>query len=149
MVIYGDDYYSPEVIENLTDGESFTFEVCNLNKVKKSYKISEWKKGNGTFVKDEIAIANFKVDEKEFVVTSFIAPNPCQGIFGLNIESSHNISASVIIIDINGKILQTEKMDIREGSNLKEFNMFKFEKGIYYIQIQSKEIHEVHKVTYI
>lgn len=133
ITIYGDDYYTTNIIENLSDNESFSFEIWSAsNKSTKSYKFKKWEKGEGTFSKNGIAVVGTdKIEESQPVFKMELYPNPGQGKFVLNILTSANFAATIKVYDIGGKIVFYEELSVNEGSQKRWLDLSTLEVGIY------------------
>ena len=85
ITIYGDDYYTSGIIENLSDNESFTFEVWSATgKSTKRYRFKNWETGNGTFAKNSIDVVAIDNEEEPGILFDIeIYRNPGKGQFML------------------------------------------------------------------
>lgn len=148
MIVNGDDKYTANVVENLVDGESFTFQIYNsYNKVKKTFKIKSWKNNYGKFVKNDVAIADSPSTRIELLLNAIVTPNPNEGQFKLNFDSKFYGEANVSISEINGRTILTEKISIEEGHNFKEYNFTGLKSGIYIIEIVTNENRQFLKIA--
>jgi len=64
-----------------------------------------------------------------------ISPNPTRGKFVLNISSSRSKNINVFFTDVAGRIILSEKINLKEGINSEEYDAGKFSKGIYFVKV--------------
>lgn len=62
-------------------------------------------------------------------------PNPSDGYFSLSIRSESNINSNLYMVDLFGRIIHSELLTIKEGSN--QFNLsLELPPGIYFIKME-------------
>lgn len=69
---------------------------------------------------------------------SSLYPNPNSGIFNLNYHSSENQKISVVILDMQGKIIFTYSHNLIAGDNSLPLNFSNLSQGIYMVQLISE-----------
>ena len=144
MTIYGDDYYTPNTIENLADGEKFTIEVWSATKNnKKQYKFEKWQQGNRFYESKQIAIVGIedsdeKIVQEELLVEVF--PNPNQGSLNIALKSDNSLNATVSIVDIIGKVVYVNELEIKKGKQIHTLNLSSLTVGSYSLLITSDKV---------
>ncbi|MCF8297152.1 MAG: T9SS type A sorting domain-containing protein [Saprospiraceae bacterium] len=86
------------------------------------------------------------IDDKYNSNSISLIPNPTKGIFNIvinGIESDFDLQ----IIDINGKIHRSEKLNGIKNGYVKEINVSMLAKGIYYIKLTNNDIIEMKKLV--
>ncbi len=73
-----------------------------------------------------------------------IAPNPNDGIFVININSSVNGASTVQVMSVDGKLLETRNFDRSNGAF--EFDLSAYQSAVYLLQIQTPAGRLVEKV---
>jgi hypothetical protein len=89
---------------------------------------------NGTFYISDVnyytSSSNLSTEEFTLNHDFIVYPNPVNDIINIkNLNSSVNIK-NISLIDLSGRVLKTEK-------NSKKFNVNKFSKGMYFLQIET------------
>ena len=64
-----------------------------------------------------------------------IFPNPVLEVLNIEIGSRQSGTFDLQIIDVNGKVVQVERIELQEGLNLKKFNVNKLPIGFYLIHL--------------
>jgi parallel beta-helix repeat protein len=64
-----------------------------------------------------------------------IYPNPANNQFTIEINMMVNEAAELMIYNANGKLVKTEKSDLKVGNNKIKFDTNQYARGVYYIQI--------------
>jgi len=144
MVIYGDDYYTPNVVENLTNSEAITFIVWDSNtKALRNVEIKKWARGDNYFADEKISVAGIPVpinsdSLNKNNITIEIFPNPNKGIFSLNIFSNMEEDATIIVYNLSGQIVFTkETIAIREGWQEQSLDLSQLSNGSYYLRFET------------
>jgi len=139
FIIYGDDLYTTDVIENLVVGEAFTIEVWSLElKTFKQYKFKAWERGNGSFEKNGIDIVKIEKPGISEIITKFyIYPNPTDGMFQLKIISDNDVSALIQISDTHGKTVYANQLNFNKGSQVFEINLTNLKAGTYFLNLSN------------
>jgi hypothetical protein len=76
-----------------------------------------------------------------------VSPNPSNGVFDLSFECPPQ-NISIIITDILGRTLYTEKLEKFIGSYKRQINLTSFNKGIYFVKITGESGSETRKIIY-
>lgn len=84
----------------------------------------------------ELSISSFSGSKK---LDCVLFPNPNKGEFTLDFMSNQSDNVSVSVLDISGKILQSQNWKVSGGQNNLSLNLSTFSKGIYFVQVQSNE----------
>lgn len=88
--------------------------------------------------------------ERENVIAGFtVYPNPTEGFLHIKLQSVKEEYCTVLLIDITGREIFTDRMDIHKGLNHIEMNLSGFSSGIYMLlcrtttgQVRSKIVLE-------
>lgn len=92
------------------------------------------------FTKEKLVKASF-IEKTSFVQNWSIYPNPTQSEnITITLVSEKKSTFDVSIIDVNGKIVHTEVMEVTNGLTTKLLQVPVLPKGIYLIQLVSKSI---------
>lgn len=68
-----------------------------------------------------------------------ISPNPSNGNFSVNVQTTSLGSSQILIFDITGKIIKSENIEIVNGIIRKDFNLENEAKGVYLLQVKCGE----------
>ena len=140
ITIYGDDQYTPEVVENLSSGESFTFDHWNAqSKSINSYKFKKWARGDGEFFANKISVVGIDEKVENQIFNLEVYPNPGNGEFMLKIISSEKCEAVISVYDIQGRSVSNEMIDLIQGSQTHVLDLSLLKDGPYYFSLTSKE----------
>lgn len=74
-----------------------------------------------------------------------IYPNPVlasNGLFNLNIRTGQKTDVSVRIVDLSGKVLLTEVMQLETGANKRQLDVTGFARGSYLVEVISENLKE-------
>ena len=74
-----------------------------------------------------------------------ISPNPATEFVAVQLSGLQNEDVQLTLIDINGKIIQTDK--ILQGSTINYFDTRKLYDGFYFIKITSNNFSSIEKIT--
>lgn len=74
-----------------------------------------------------------------------IYPNPNSGEFIYSLQSQNNYSVSFSIIDLSGRIVHTQQINLVEGQNQISFNVEFLPSGIYFLKVDGHD--EVNKIV--
>lgn len=136
ITIYGDDYYTESITENLAEGESFTFEVWSDEaKTSNSYKFQKWVYGDGTYTNGGIDIVATEKIEEEVSFDVEVFPNPGNGNFYLAINASLKQDAKIDIYDLSGKHVYSKECKLEKGEQIIKLQLSALEVGTYYVNI--------------
>ncbi|MCF8370651.1 MAG: cellulase family glycosylhydrolase [Bacteroidales bacterium] len=141
LTIYGDDYYTTNVVENLSEGETFTIEVWSAKKnIKTQYKFKNWARGDKYYSNKKIAIVgldNPEEDEKISDLLCDVYPNPGQGHFYMELTSVKDALAKIKVLDINGKSVFNSEINIYKGKQVHSLNLSHLSNGSYSLVLSS------------
>lgn len=95
---------------------------------------------------DCYGLAEVKIETFGSVSTSDLAednsmnlyPSPATTYTQVAYESQRSEPASLSIVDLSGKELTSEKIQIKTGSNLYRLDLTQFVSGLYYVRLKSK-----------
>ena len=104
---------------------------CNNGGPYPSFKNQEEPQTN--FAKTNNIANAVKENHIEFAQIDAIFPNPTDGKFSITFSKSIN-NASIIIADVNGKVLQR----INASGTKVDFNLLNFSSGVYFVKIIEK-----------
>ncbi len=76
-----------------------------------------------------------------------IYPNPASEMVSIDFESKEGSQVSIILFDINGKIISTSEYQSVSGSNKVQLNVSNQATGIYFIQLKTSEGSVFKKIT--
>ena len=88
-------------------------------------------------------VSTHSVSKNDLKVSIF--PNPTDGTLAIKTDSPSNSSATISLLNINGQILNAEKMDYSSG--IFNMDLSVYPPGIYMIQVQTDESKVVRKVV--
>lgn len=69
--------------------------------------------------------------------SAVISPNPAKASVDLKISSIGSFTGFIDIIDMNGRLIQSQKKLISSGISIHNFNITSLDKGIYYMRIKN------------
>lgn len=76
-----------------------------------------------------------------------VYPNPTPGIVHVHFDGNVDSDATVTLIDVQGKVLQTREFRISEGGEI-SFDLSSYSTGIYFVKIQAGELTKTHKIIH-
>lgn len=144
IVVYGDDHYTPDLLENLDNGESFYISVWNPEtKASHQFHIKTWQQGDGLFLNKKISIAG--IPENVVQDTSSNAafrlevyPNPGKGQFRLRIFAPERTNAIISIFNNQGQcLLHLPEMKLQEGWQEREMDLTDLSNGLYHLSLNT------------
>ncbi len=161
MLVYGSEPIANNTangaVNGIQTGEAFHFKVWDkLTQTEKPLEL-EILEGPSTFIKDELTVAEFKVetdfDRVESITNAQITaiPNPVsnQVVFNVQLDDPKE-NLSIRIYNMEGKLLEEILNDGRVGTGLHQlpYNVSHFPDGIYmYNLIADGEILAIEKLT--
>ena len=98
-------------------------------------------------ISKEVVVFVTNVEELENQFKVAISPNPNNGDFLLNFESTSNHSLEVELYDIRGKGMMNTTFDISTGNSSHPMSLSHFSKGMYYLMIKSNNRIMVEKIV--
>ncbi|SEH05421.1 Uncharacterised protein [Candidatus Venteria ishoeyi] len=93
-----------------------------------------------------VDILAFDIEELEGESLISIFPNPSNGIFSLNGKFPANEDFTLQIFNAYGQEIQSNRFNSFEGRINQNFDLSRFEAGIYFIQLQGKSQRQIVKV---
>lgn len=87
-----------------------------------------------TLVQECLANATFELNGEKFAVK--VAPNPVSSLLNMSFNSNEQLDAQIVITDIAGRQIATQKAQILRGSNNIDINVANWNNGIYFIQMR-------------
>lgn len=69
--------------------------------------------------------------------TITLFPNPSSGIVNFSFNSETKTISTVSVLDITGKQVYSNKINLKEGVNQQELNLTSLQNGMYFVVIQS------------
>lgn len=143
ITIYGDDQYTPNVVENLAVGESFTVEIWNSSKNEnKEYKFKNWMQGDGYFSNKKISVVGIEENrntnfEKNLKIEVY--PNPSNGQFYLTFDTDEEISANLYVYNQLGELQYSTTVNKVFGKVVHKLDLTKLATGKYTLQVELGE----------
>ncbi|MCF8374413.1 MAG: right-handed parallel beta-helix repeat-containing protein [Bacteroidales bacterium] len=150
ITIYGDDQYTPNVVENLCEGESFTIEVWNTNKnTTRSYYFKNWLQGDEYFSNKEIAIVgntNFENIEEPYLAFE-LYPNPTSGFCFLHLDSNEEGYAVLNVFEQAGSLVFEETFRVSIGEQKKKVDLSTLAQGTYTLLLKTNSVHRKNTIV--
>ncbi len=75
------------------------------------------------------------VNSMESLQSLIIVPNPAKEKFSLHIGSTDAKNTDVVFSDVTGRIILSEKIQLKTGNNTFEYSAAKFTSGIYFVKV--------------
>ncbi|TXC85063.1 T9SS type A sorting domain-containing protein [Luteibaculum oceani] len=76
------------------------------------------------------------IEEKESVVAELTAsPNPFNNVLNLNIDAIRNASANVVVMDVTGKVVASELVEVNAGSQEVSLDLSNVNAGVYTVAV--------------
>jgi hypothetical protein len=77
-----------------------------------------------------------------------VYPNPFVSSVGVNIEASSNTPATVNVVDMQGRVISSEVVNVKSGSNYHEVkNLGSLSNGVYFVKVSVNGLSKTTKVT--
>jgi hypothetical protein len=73
-------------------------------------------------------------------------PNPTDGIVNISFNASSAGTASVRIVDMIGKVVVSEKVNMIQGANKYTFDIARYSKGIYFVELSDESNRNVQRL---
>lgn len=109
--------------------------------------------GCETVIKGKIAcldlgIATSSSDESNIIsgINATLSPNPSKGQVNVFVNSSKEEAASITLFDISGKLIVTDKINLKAGNNSKLYDWSSLARGMYFLHVKTGARNEVLKV---
>lgn len=82
------------------------------------------------------------VEESNSDATLTVYPNPVtkEENLRLSLETTEALEVNIQIVDIAGKTISNETMNIQKGANLKQINVSNFPSGVYFMNISNADM---------
>lgn len=139
------------ILQRAYDGVSFK-DINTITAADKafnvySYNDTAYKTGNTLYYRLKITdkdgsvtysntiTLNIHFEAKDFI----LYPNPAHGQIGLNVNSAASQKATLLITDMNGKIVQQQVIQLKQGDNNISVTLTNTAKGVYMAQLQLQE----------
>ena len=107
--------------------------------------------GNSVYIDNinykESSIGISDVNEFGAIVNAY--PNPGNGVYELNVQTSFNEKAEIKIYDLKGSLISDRSVIFSKGQNLIPVDISKQEKGVYFLEISSQNIKSTIKLVII
>lgn len=87
-----------------------------------------------TLVQECLANATFELNGEKFAVK--VAPNPVSERLNISFDSNEQLDAQIVVTDLAGRQITTQKAQILRGSNNIDVNVANWHNGIYFIQMR-------------
>ena len=85
-------------------------------------------------VQECLANSTFELNGEKFAVK--VAPNPVSSLLNISFNSNEELNAQIVITDLAGRQITTQKAQILRGSNNIDVNVANWNNGIYFIQMR-------------
>lgn len=85
-------------------------------------------------VQECLANATLELNGEKFAVK--VAPNPVSSLLNISFNSNEELNAQIVITDLAGRQIVTQKAQILRGSNNIDVNVANWNNGIYFIQMR-------------
>jgi hypothetical protein len=77
-----------------------------------------------------------------------VYPNPFVSSVGVNIEASSNTPATVNVVDMQGRVISSEVVNVKSGNNYHEVNnLGSLSNGVYFVKVSVNGLSKTTKVT--
>ena len=83
--------------------------------------------------------ASIRVGEESSINNLTIYPNPSRDIFNIQFTSIESQSINVRVINLVGELIYVENLEEFSGEYIKGFNLNKYGKGIYFLEIETRD----------
>ena len=93
--------------------------------------------GRGTIIESQLPPSSVQTLEDGSQLSVY--PNPASNVLHLSFDSNTNREINVKILTLDGKIMQSQTMNIFEGKQVFTLNVDNFSAGFYIVNIQSEE----------
>lgn len=93
-----------------------------------------------------IAISNSTESSINAAVHVTASPNPSKGQVNVSVTALKEEVASIMLSDASGKLMFTDKINLKAGSNFKMYNWSSLAHGMYFLHIKTSTRNEVVKV---
>ena len=140
IILYGDDQYTSDCIENLSDGERFTFEVWHQkNNVTSFHVFDNWQTFDGTFQNNRVDVV--MIDQEELESQGIeIYPNPSDGRYVLEIYSIGKQFVKLSLFDLNGRQVYADRVSVLKGQQRIELDLSFLKNGVYSLFVEANHI---------
>ncbi len=85
-------------------------------------------------VQECLANATLELNGEKFAVK--VAPNPVSSLLNLSFDSNEQLDVQIVISDLAGRQIATQKAQILRGANNIDVNVSNWNNGIYFIQMR-------------
>jgi hypothetical protein len=85
-------------------------------------------------------------DSEETEETLFLYPSPANTFINMEMFSNADTEASIMITDMNGRIIQQKNIYLTSGDNSSEINTADLSEGIYFVSVISSQSRSMQKI---
>ena len=83
---------------------------------------------------------NVGIEDNSSITSAKIYPNPTNGNFAIEINMNNSTDAKLLILDITGRVVYDEMLNLKSGNNYKSMNLSFLKQGIYIVNIKNDKI---------
>jgi len=83
---------------------------------------------------------NVGIEDNSSVTSAKIYPNPTNGNFAIELNMSNATDVNLQILDITGRVVYNEMLNLKSGYNYKSMNLSFLTQGIYIVNIKNDKI---------
>ncbi len=104
--------------------------------------------GCGTDATQEIEVEIILSDTNEYStgISDFIAPNPAGGYFEVHVENNRKEVLEIAVVDVRGVVLLRKEVPLSQGRSTIPINGSGLKAGLYFVELQSGQRHDVLKL---
>ena len=92
--------------------------------------------GNAVFTKEEVGMISSS-DEIEGLSGVLISPNPASGVANVLIESDRSMKMALSILDMTGKVVYSNVLNVNSGFINKQIDVRQFQSGMYVLSLSN------------
>lgn len=101
---------------------------------------------NGKSVFNIEKLGSVSVESLDDVITYSLYPNPASSSVTLLLDNPNNDAMDVQIVDLSGKVVYSENMQLQTGVNKKTIQLNNFKSGVYFLILNNKNVHSSQKL---
>ena len=144
---------------NANGGDSYTWSTGDTNgnievnpTRTTTYTLSATRGGTTDIDTVTVTVENCNISslqqEDELINDLTIYPNPTKGVLNVNLSSINN-DLNLVLINLNGSVVYSNKMDSNQGELSKQLDLSRFAKGVYFVRLFNSNTNMVKKVIHI